>query len=164
LLLRAVDSISRGSTLADAFQSLIEELRAPLELWHATLWLHDVDGSVGEVVAAWSVAESAFEVGTKVATNISDTVRTAAAALQRGEIVSGSAPAGSGSLVDALFADQGVGAGLAVPIHQDAGKMLVLVLGAPTSEPLVSPGGGFYRGLAAGIEARVVELLVSRTG
>ena len=162
LLVEAVDSISHGTTLDEAFQALVEVLRPPLELWHVSLWSHDLDGKVGEVVATWSLAESAFEVGTQVPTTISDTARTATEALQRGEVVSGNAPAGAGSLMDALFSEQGAGSGLAVPLQRDAHTMLVLVLGAATDEPLLSRGGAFYRTLASGIQGRLAELVAGR--
>jgi hypothetical protein len=163
LLVKAVGSIGHATTLDDAFQALVEVLRQPLQLWHASLWSHDLDEGVGEVVAAWSLADSAFEMGTKVAWTISDTAWTAVQALERGEVVAGNAPVGSGLLVDALFSEQGVNAGLAVPIQRDAHEMLVLLLGAPTDEPLLSRGGAFYRTLAAGIHARFAELLAQRT-
>jgi hypothetical protein len=163
LLMRAVDSIGHGTTLEAAFAALVKVLQGPLELWHASLSVLSPEAGTGTIVASWSMTESAFEPGTEVSTSISEGVRATADALVRGEIVLGSVPGAPDSLVDALMRAQGVASGVAVPVHRDARGVLVLTMGSSSVGPLHAVGAPFYRGLAAGIEERVVELLALRT-
>ena len=99
LLMRAVDSIGFGATLDEAFQSLVEVLRAPLELWHASLTVLRPGISTAEFVATWSMATSVFEPGTQISTSISETVRTTTEALYDGQVVMGSVPPRPESIV-----------------------------------------------------------------
>jgi GAF domain-containing protein len=166
LVMRAVDSIGHGVTLEEAFLSLVEVLRGPLDLWHMSLSVltTPADGSpgMGRYVAAWSIAPSPFEVGTEVSLGISDSAIAAAEALRRGKIVMSSVAAREDSLVDSLLREQGVASVAVVPIHGDAEGVLVLVVGSSAEGVLQSLGERFFRALVAGIEERVVELLRAR--
>jgi hypothetical protein len=167
LLLRAVDSIFDGETVDQAFNRLVEVLREPLDLWHMSLSLlrPDTEEGVGaaQYIAAWSMASSAFQPGTEVSLRISDSAIASSHALRRGKIVLATVPSEPGSLIDGLLREQGVATVAVVPIHGDAAGVLVLTLGSSAEEPLRALGERFFRGLAAGIEGRLLQLLASRS-
>lgn len=166
LLMRAVDSVGRGTTLDEAFLSLVEVLRGPLELWHASLSVLEGDPATepgaGKIVAAWSLAPSAFEPGTEVSLSITESTRASWDALRRGEILMKTVASRADSLVDSLLREQGVAAVALVPVHEDAAGVLALMVGSSAEGPLKEVGESFFRGLAAGVEERLVELLGSR--
>lgn len=162
LLSRAINSIGRGETLDEAFLSLVEVLRGPLELWHMSLSCLQTDAGTWKIVAAWSMAPSVFEPGTEISLKISEGAEASSEALRRGKILLASVPSTTDSLVDSLLREQGVTSVAVVPIHSDAEGILAMSIGSSAEGPLQNAGELFFRGLAAGIEKRLLELLGSR--
>ena len=154
LVLRAIGAIRDATTVEDALLGLVEVLRSPLQLWHASLGELAPDASRATVLASWSMAGTVFAPATEIATSISPAVRSAVEQLLVGEPIMGVAGDDPQSLVDQLFREEGVAAVVAVPLPGD-GPVLSLMLGSGDAEVLESMGMPFFRSLGGGIRERM---------
>jgi len=161
LMLRAVDTAAEARTLDDAVLALVDVLHARLKLWRVAINHLTPDGDHLVVLAAWSLAESAFTPGVEVATAINPELHAMLSAIAHGKIVYNTVNEVSGSLVDHLLANQGIAAAVGVPLHVDERGAVYLALSSSEVGVLEDIGTPFFLGLAAGIAERMMELVTA---
>jgi len=163
LVSAATDAVRRAATLDEALSALVQVLRPRFDLWYGAIGSHPTDSPHITILAKWSLAESVFDAGTAVATNISAIVEGVMAELHAGNparFVIGGDP---DSLVEHLLASQGVASMVTVPIHGDDEGLLFLALGTSTQDAFLDAGRGFYLDLAHGISDTVLRLVTTKT-
>jgi GAF domain-containing protein len=163
LVSAATDAVRGAASLDEALAALVQVLRPRFDLWYGAICSHPTDAPHITILAKWSLAESVFDAGTAVATNISGIIVGVLAELHAGNparFVIGGDP---DSLVEHLLASQGVASVVTVPIHRDDEGLLLLALGTSTQDAFLDAGRGFYLELARGISDTMLRLVTTKT-
>jgi inactivated superfamily I helicase len=163
LVCAATDAVRDAATLDAALAALVQVLRPRFDLWYGAICSHPTDAPHITIMAKWSLADSVFDVGTAVATNISQIISGVLAELHAGNparFVIGGDP---DSLVEHLLASQGVASMVTVPIHGDDEGLVLLALGTSTQDAFLDVGRSFYLDLAHGISDTVLRLITTKT-
>jgi hypothetical protein len=163
LVSAATDAVRGAATLDEALAAVVQVLRPRFDLWYGAICSHLTDAPHITIIANWSLAESVFDAGTAVATNISRIISGVLVELHAGNparFVIGGDPE---SLVEHLLASQGVASIVTVPISRDDEGLVLLALGTSTQDAFLDAGRGFYLDLAHGISDTVLRLMTTKT-
>jgi hypothetical protein len=163
LVAQTADAVRDATTLDEALAAVVQVLRPRFDLWYGAICAHPTDAAHITILAKWSLAESVFEAGTAIATNISRIITGVLSELHAGNparFVIGGDP---DSLVEHLLASQGVASVVTAPIHLDDEGLLLLALGTSTQDAFLDAGRSFYLDLAHGISDTVLRLVSAKT-
>jgi GAF domain-containing protein len=152
-----VATTSAAPDLTTALDAVVSGLRQRFELWYACFASHPHDSTEVTVLAAWSLADSVLDTGAQVSATISPLVISALQTMREG---AGArfAVGGEDSLIDHLLREQGVAAGLALPVHLDERTLLLLALGSSSPTAFQDAEPGFFSTLTSGIGPAVLRL------
>lgn len=163
LAVRAVELTRAADDLDGALDALVRTLRTPFDLWFACLASHPIAAPEVTILAAWSMAENIFEVGTGISSTISPLVITVLDTLHEGAAITFPLGGDPDSLVEHLFRAQGVVAAIALPIHRDERALLLLMFGSSSESAFRDVEHGFFARVVAGIRPVILRLAAANT-
>jgi GAF domain-containing protein len=158
LLLQVVNAVYSAHDLEAALRGTAEALQSDFPIWHASLWLHSPEREVVQVIASWSLAETAFDPGVEVSTSITPPLAQMLVEMHAGKVFTARMDTHGRSLLDHLMREEGVAGLLTVPIGRDDHGLVFLALGSASADSFTDERRSLFRSLAASAGARYVKL------
>jgi len=157
-LSETIRAVLQAPTVDDVVRAIARSFRAAFGLWRVSI-VRVLPDRRALIVAVWAVGEPALEPGTEIPIDLTERTAEIADDLSAGRALLLDPAAGGMGLVSDIYRREGIRAWLALPIMEDGQALAILNLASGDRDAFAAADLPFFRGLAAGISARVAELL-----
>lgn len=155
----AAGLVRDASTIDAALGGLAEILGRRLPLWRASVRAQVPGGDHVVIVSVWCAGETLLGPGTKMsalASSLPEVARDGGSVVFGGELDDLSLP-------DQILRDEGILSSVSIPLRAAGAVIGILSFSSRTAGTFQEADAGFFAGLGAALEERLVEL-IGRSG
>jgi transcriptional regulator with GAF, ATPase, and Fis domain len=161
LLDDTVESVEGAADVDEALANMARVLLPRFGMTAATVTLFE--GESLRIAALWETAPGVFAKGMSVSTNFTDDTRAVALHLREtGSPLMLHAEAADLGLVGDLISEQGLRAGVLIPLWEGEDVVGVLTFAGPDVEPFADHAVPLFTGIGRGVEDRILKLAGAR--